>query len=187
MPNRRPPLLVLLSGGIDSTACLDYYTRQGLDVSALFVDYGQVSARRESTAAAAVADHFGIQLSKLFCSGFRAWSGGCVPGRNGFLLHSALMMMNTAFGIIALGIHSGTPYSDCSPSFISSAQQLLDLYSDGCIRVEAPFLTWAKPDIWQYCVNRRVPAELTYSCEQGKEQPCGQCPSCRDLEVLYAC
>lgn len=39
-------VLVLLSGGIDSTACLDFYLQLGRPSCALFVDYGQPAAVR---------------------------------------------------------------------------------------------------------------------------------------------
>jgi 7-cyano-7-deazaguanine synthase in queuosine biosynthesis len=38
-------VLVLLSGGIDSAACLDFYKELGRPPCALFVDYGHPAAR----------------------------------------------------------------------------------------------------------------------------------------------
>lgn len=38
MTKRR--VIVLASGGVDSTACLFYYREAGHDVEALFIDYG---------------------------------------------------------------------------------------------------------------------------------------------------
>ena len=56
-------VLVLLSGGIDSSACLVFYLTQGFSVSALFVDYGQVSKGREESAASAMCAHYGVPLN----------------------------------------------------------------------------------------------------------------------------
>jgi 7-cyano-7-deazaguanine synthase in queuosine biosynthesis len=44
----RTPVLVLLSSGIDSAACLDFYIKEKRDVSAIFVDYGQKAKEQES-------------------------------------------------------------------------------------------------------------------------------------------
>ena len=55
--------VVLLSGGIDSAACLDFYRRQHFDVSGFHVKYGQAAAHREEAAARAIADHYQIPLT----------------------------------------------------------------------------------------------------------------------------
>ena len=52
---------VLLSGGLDSAACIAFYLDQGFLAHSYFVDYGQVSALREEKAAVDVAKHYGIQ------------------------------------------------------------------------------------------------------------------------------
>jgi 7-cyano-7-deazaguanine synthase len=89
-------------------------------------------------------------------------------------------------GIIALGVHAGTPYIDCSQEFIKAIQSTFDDYSDGRIRIGAPFVEWKKQDIWLYCQEKQVPVKLTYSCEKGCKPPCGRCLSCRDRKALYA-
>lgn len=179
--------VVLVSGGVDSAACIDFYRRQRLNVSGLHLTYGQPAARQEAAAAKAVADHYGIPLAFTRLEGARRKSDGELLGRNAFLLFAALMETRARAAILAMGIHSGTPYYDCSPGFFSSVQTIIDGQCDGRIRVVAPFLEWTKKDIWDYCLEHRVPVELTYSCERGLVQPCGVCLSCRDLEALRAC
>jgi 7-cyano-7-deazaguanine synthase len=105
-------------------------------------------------------------------------------GRNALLTFIALMETDFQSAIIALGIHSATPYYDCSPNFLSSAQTIVDGQCDGRIRIVAPFAEWTKSEIWSYCTEKQVPLALTYSCERGGELPCGTCLSCRDLEAL---
>lgn len=186
-PSKNKHALVLLSGGIDSSACAAFYLTQKFSVQALFVDYGQISAARESSSAVAICAHYGIPLEKIVCSGFTRWEGGYIPGRNAFLLYSALMAFKRATGIIAIGIHAGTSYQDCSERFIHHMQSSFDLYADGRIRIGAPFLRWSKRQIWDYSKKHKIPVQLTYSCELGVRQPCGRCFSCKDLEALYAC
>jgi len=180
-------VLVLLSGGIDSCACASYYITQGASVNALFINYGQNSAQREADAALKICEYYDIPLDKVIISGFKSWSGGCIPGRNSFLLYTGMISFRYTTGIIALGIHAGTNYSDCSPEFVQIMQASFDLYADGCIYVGAPFINFNKRDIWNYCKSENVPIEFTYSCELGREQPCGNCLSCKDLKALYAC
>jgi len=179
--------VVLLSGGIDSAACVDFYLQQSATVSGLHVTYGQPAARHEENAARAIADHYGIPLAIVRMAGSRAKSDGEIFGRNAFLLFTALMELDAPRAMVALGIHSGTPYYDCSESFVSAVQAIVDGQCDGRIRVAAPFLEWTKRDIWDYCLHRSVPIDLTYSCEKGLDQPCGNCISCRDLEALRVC
>jgi len=178
--------LVLLSGGIDSSACLAFYLAQDFSVAALFVDYGQVSKEREESAASAICDHYSVPLTKVTTTGLRQWAGGPIPGRNAFILYVALMAFQFSSGIIGIGIHAGTQYYDCSKGFLDQIQESFNLYTDGSIAIGAPFLDWRKPEIWSYCKRLGIPIELTYSCEMGKDQPCGKCLSCKDLVKLYA-
>lgn len=186
MYNLARNVLVLLSGGLDSCACASYYIAQGASVSALFVDYGQISSQREVDAALKICDHYNISLDKITISGFQSWAGGYIPGRNSFLLYTSMMHFRHTTGIIALGIHAGTNYSDCSREFVQTMQVSFDIYTDGCIHIGAPFINLNKREVWNYCKLENVPIELTYSCELGREQPCGECLSCKNLEVLYA-
>ena len=88
-------------------------------------------------------------------------------------------------GLIAIGIHSGTNYFDCSTSFFQSVAQIVEGYTDNTIQITAPFLTWSKKDIIQYCFLEGIPLELTYSCELGLQQPCSKCLTCKDLITIY--
>lgn len=179
-------MLILLSGGVDSTACLNFYLLQHSSVSTLFLEYGQSSAKQEAEAASRICQYYGTSLKIISCKGAFEKPGGFLQGRNAFLLFSALMEFKATSGIIAIGAHSGTSYFDCSKSFIQTMQAMFDNYTDGRIRVGAPFLEWTKQDIWNYCINRQVPLQLTYSCELGHDLPCGQCLSCRDRDALDA-
>lgn len=178
---------VLLSGGIDSSACVAFYLKQNFSVRCMFIDYGQVAAQREFPSAKAIAKHYNVPFSRLTWSGIHKKNSGLVFGRNVFLLVSTLMEMPKYTGIIAIGAHSGTNYYDCAPAFFRKMQSIFDAYTKGRIQIGVPFLKWTKRDIMTFCRSYRVPLELTYSCERGLDQPCGQCLSCRDLEILNAC
>src|SRR5262245_789113 len=121
--------LVLASGGVDSTACIEFYMRQGLAVKALFIDYGQPAIEQERSAVAAVSKHYNIALSAIRCTGFGQLQPGALTGRNAFFFNAALMFWRAQSGIIAMGIHAGTSYADCSPGFAESMQDLAQLYT----------------------------------------------------------
>lgn len=153
---------VLLSGGIDSTACIEYYLSHGYNASALFVEYGQPQVELERNAANAVADHYSIILKHVAVSGCLI-PEGYIPARNALLLSLALMNLENKPGLVAIGIHAGTTYSDCSPEFRDSMQHIFDLYEQGQVRIDAPFLHWSKSEIWDYAQLHNVPLHLTYS------------------------
>jgi 7-cyano-7-deazaguanine synthase len=178
-------VLILLSGGLDSTACISFFQRQALSVRAMFVDYGQLSASRERHAARAIAAFYEVPLLEVRCGGSSKPSG-CVQGRNAFLLLLALVETQMKSGLLSIGIHSGTAYWDCQPEFATTMQTLLEGYSNGRVRLNLPFIKWTKRDIWDFCHSANVPVELTYSCELGRDQPCNDCVSCDDRKRLLA-
>lgn len=178
--------LILLSGGIDSTTCLAYYLHEGLSPEALFVDYGQAGAKKESRAATLICRHFQVPLRTICLTGVIRKGAGLITGRNAFLLLTAALESNGKPGVIALGIHSGTRYADCTRYFIQRMQAIFDTYTGGALQIGVPFLRWSKGDIWALANSRNVPLSLTYSCERGLAQPCGSCDSCLDLEALRA-
>lgn len=60
-------VIVLLSGGIDSSSCINYYLSQELKPIGLFIDYGQAVAKRELSSAKQIARYQSL-LQKLMIS-----------------------------------------------------------------------------------------------------------------------
>ena len=178
--------LILTSGGIDSTACINFYKKMGFDVDALFIDFGQPSRIKEYKAATLIANYYDINLNRVLVKSRQQIHDGFIPGRNAFLLFSALMNFTKDNGIIGIGIHNGTNYFDCSKDFVVQVQNIFDQYSQGTVKIGVPFLNFNKKEIWDYCNLEQVPIHLSYSCELGKKQPCGYCTTCKDLEAIYA-
>lgn len=178
-------VVVLLSGGIDSTACLDFYLEQSFNATCLFIDYGQPSRLNEYKAVKRICSYYKTSYQKISVKGNSPISKGYSRGRNLFLISIGFLNTKIKSGFIATGIHSATNYPDCSEGFISSCQDAIDIYEGGKIILGTPFLKWTKNDVWQYCLEKEVPIHLTYSCENGLRQPCGKCLSCKDLKRLY--
>jgi 7-cyano-7-deazaguanine synthase len=177
---------ILVSGGIDSAALLAFYLRQRFNVRALFVDFGQPAAKQESRAARAICKHYGVRLSIMTVKSAASFSAGEIPGRNAFLVFAAVLVFGAEPGIIAIGIHEGPSYYDCTEGFLKGIQTVVDGYTAGRVKVAAPFVKWGKQTIWEFCKEAKVPVGSTYSCEQGGARPCGKCLSCKDREALYA-
>lgn len=177
--------LVLLSGGLDSLACAEYYRQRGFAIHCLFVDYGQKAARPERQSARKIAQHMNVPLAELTVRGLSP-DIGLVPGRNALLLALAIPAFPFCCGVISLGLHAGTPYLDSSPLFAETGRRILELYPESRVSLDLPFLSWSKHDIWCFLSNVQAPVHLTYSCEAGHPQTCGRCASCKDREALDA-
>src|SRR5262249_49901541 len=160
-------------GGIDSTACASFLLAQSYAVDGLFIDYGQAAAEREHQAVEAISRHLGISLQVVGSTSDTGFSTGELTGRNAFFIFAALLFTRGRSGMIALGIHAGTQYYDCSEPFLKSISTVVSELTNGCVSVFAPFLTWSKRDVHDYFVSSRLPLDLTYSCEAGLPDTCG--------------
>ncbi len=177
-------VLVLFSGGIDSSSCIHYYQKLGYNVKGLFIDYGQPAANQEKIAVEKISDILKIDILQFKSKNDLNIKGGFIQGRNLLLFAISLTSFPFTKGIISLGIHSGTNYPDCSQTFVELNQQMLDLYTGGNIILDCPFLNMNKQDIYNYFLKIGIPLELTYSCELGGEIPCGECLTCMDIKKL---
>jgi 7-cyano-7-deazaguanine synthase len=176
---------VLFSGGVDSAACAHYLQKRGNRIRALFVDYGQKAAPFEHAAAQQLSAFLHVGLSVIRVVTERSFGGGEITGRNAFLVFASILDDSPPqCQLIALGLHAGTPYYDCSPAFLEATNRLVAEYTDGRTRVIAPFIDWTKRDIFDYALRSDLPLDLAYSCEAGGSVPCGSCLSCRDREML---
>ena len=177
---------VLMSGGIDSTACAHYFVERGDNVTGIFVDYGQLAAYPERQAAQRVAEFLQLPLPILAFECGQRFDIGEITGRNAFLIFAALMGIHPQTGALSLGVHAGTSYYDCGQEFISQIGEVVNRYSEGKLALHCPFLQQDKAFVYDYARTKGIPLSLTYSCEFGTVPPCGKCMSCRDLNVLQA-
>lgn len=170
---------VLLSGGLDSMACIKYYKDLNYDIDSVFFDYGQPSLKEEAISAKKVADYFDIPFTSYKITTPNLTDSGEFIARNTLLVFSAFAILGYGTYKIIIGVHDGTNYTDCSKLFLDKLNDLLVLHSNGKIICEAPFVNYYKSDIIHYIKKMDLPMELTYSCEIG-DGPCGKCLSCLD-------
>lgn len=185
MTKKRKNVLVLFSGGIDSTACIHYFIKLGFNVECLFINYGQSALRGEREAVAKLSRYFKIKTKEHKVVTDIKETNGVVLGRNNLFIAVALMNFRESHGSIGLGIHAGTRYPDCSPQFVQSVQAVIDTYTDGNVSIDCPFISMEKEEIVRYCKLKRIPLKDTYSCEKGSKKPCGKCSKCVELKAIY--
>lgn len=108
-----------------------------------------------------------------------------VPFRNGLFLSSAASMaLSLGCSVLYYGAHSddwaGSAYPDCSPAFVAAMNEAIVQGTGGELRLEAPFVQFSKADIVRQGLALGVPYELTWSCYEGGDVPCGVCATCID-------
>ena len=175
---------VLLSGGMDSAACAHLLAAQGYAVRGIFVDFGQPARELETAAVNRLSHLLGIQTTTLRAQSPDGFGTGELVGRNAFLLTAAIFLGRVRHGLLAIGIHAGTPYYDCSPGFFDRLRILAEEHTNGRLTLVAPFLNWTKGQIYEYVLRSGLPVDATYSCESGTIPPCGSCASCCDRRAL---
>ena len=108
-----------------------------------------------------------------------------VPFRNGlFLSAAASVALSQGCSVIMYGAHhddaAGNAYPDCSKEFVEAMAAAISQGTGGELRLEAPFVSWTKADIVRRGLQIGVPYELTWSCYEGGDKPCGVCGTCID-------
>lgn len=166
--------------------CLQLLQGAGHNVSAIFVDYGQLAATQEIMAARQIARYFDASLKEVRISLNKTFGAGEVKYRNGSLIFVGAMAAAPDTDNLVIGIHAGTPYPDCSDNFVSSVSELLSKSTERSCALIAPIRSWLKSQIVAYAVKENLPIRLTYSCESGGRSPCGACDSCKD-RISAAC
>ena len=176
-------VLILCSGGMDSTACISYYLAKGYSPLALWVDYGQEAREPEFRAVTRVTEYFGIPLQTITIHEImwrRVKTNDELVGRNTLLASVGLCSFPGSQGLVAMGIHSGSGYLDCTLEFQDKIDGLARTISAGRLAMDFPFGKLTKFEIGAFCKEYNVPVDLTYSCLRGNVPPCQNCSACQD-------
>lgn len=184
--NRKSEALMLMSGGIDSTACAIYFQNRDFRVRGLFIDYGHPVNSVERKFVSKLSAELDIELKIVCIDGFDHSGDGEIVGRNAMFIFAALMKVTRSTTVIGIGIHAGTPYYDCGPMFLTSINKVVTDSTAGTVTVDAPFLELEKPQVYSLAKELGVPIDMTYSCEVGVIPSCGKCLSCKDREHWFA-
>ena len=114
-----------------------------------------------------------------------------VPFRNGlFLSYAAAVAVSVGAEVIYYGAHAddaaGRAYPDCTPEFETAMNTAIYEGSGRTCHLEAPLLAWNKAGVVKKGLELGAPYELTWSCYEGGETPCGVCGTCRDRAAAFA-
>ncbi|MBP0964206.1 MAG: 7-cyano-7-deazaguanine synthase QueC [Oscillospiraceae bacterium] len=114
-----------------------------------------------------------------------------VPFRNGlFISSAAAIAISRGCSVIYYGAHSddaaGNAYPDCSEAFNNAMAEAIWVGSGNQVRIEAPFVSKTKADVVKMGLDLGVPYELTWSCYEGGDVPCGKCGTCIDRAKAFA-
>lgn len=204
-------LVLILSGGMDSTVLLAKLKKEGRDILTLTFNYGSKHNHRENIAAAAIAKYYGVEnrlikmafVNELFKSALLQ-SGGAVPEghyedasmkqtvvpfRNGIMLSIAAGFAESIEAdAVYYGAHAGDHaiYPDCRSAFVSAMAEAMRLGTYANIALESPFAKMSKRDIGLLGKELGVPFEMTWTCYVGGEKHCGRCGACTERREALA-
>ncbi|HYL34799.1 MAG TPA: 7-cyano-7-deazaguanine synthase QueC [Bryobacteraceae bacterium] len=209
MPSNRKPAVCLLSGGLDSAACLAVARREGFECHALSFDYGQ-RHRVELDAAARVARSLGAAEHLVLPINLRLFGGSAltadievpkaglsagipityVPARNTIFLALALgwaEVLGSSDIFIGVNAIDYSGYPDCRPEFIEAFERLANLATKAGVegrartKIHTPLIQLSKCAIVKLGAELGVDFGLTHSCYDPDQdgRACGLCDSCR--------
>lgn len=203
-------VVVLLSGGLDSTTALHWAHRQHRVVCALAFDYGSNHAAQELNCARWQAEHLSVPYHEIDLHSISAHLESAlldgaeaipteeyaednlrqtvVPFRNGIFLSVAAGIAESkgAEGIV-IAAHGGdhTLYPDCRESFMTAMADAVSQGTFAHLQILRPFISLTKSEITAIGGELGVDFAHTYSCYCGGEQHCGQCATCRERKEAF--
>ncbi len=193
MSDRLMKAVILLSGGLDSYTAGALVRRQGFDLYALTIRYGQrhvreIEAARQVAAALGVAAHVELPVD-LSAFGGSALTADLavpkdrtvtgedipvtyVPARNTVFLSVALAWAETLGAtnlVIGANAVDYSGYPDCRPAFLEAFEHLAAVATRAGIegarfKVHAPLLRMSKADIIRCGLSLGLDYGLTHSC-----------------------
>ena len=190
-------MVLLASGGLDSTLSAVLAAEKDVVTYPLFVDYGQRSKRLELDACIRNYERLGLPtVNVVDVSGFGDLyksslinpdtdivADAFLPGRNLLLL---LMGATYACDIGATSISIGllkeefSWFPDQTRGFLNQAQEIISLMTRVDFQIVAPLMEFTKKDVVMLAKEKGV--YDTYSCHTGEKTPCGSCIACREFE-----
>ena len=201
-------VIILASGGLDSSTVAGIAKSSEAEIYGLSFDYGQRHSK-ELQAAKKIAKHFQFKDLKIVKVNLSLWGGSSltdkkklipnkginknkipntyVPGRNTIFISIALSYAEAINAdLIGLGVNAldYSGYPDCRPDYIEQFQKLANLSNkrgreNKPIKLWTPLLNLNKEEIIEIAFDNNVPIKETWSCYVGGRKPCEKCDSCR--------
>lgn len=179
-------IVVVCSGGVDSTVLAMRALREKRLYSVVFVDFGQPAADQERRAVLGWGDRFGVPVVQLGCplrgsmaTGVGVAGARVMPGRNLALIAWAVNyaadngVSEVQFGAISDDAHD---YPDCRPEFVRAVGDLCRRAYG--VDVRAPLLDSTKPEVIAEAAAFGILAGCWSCYEPRNGVPCDACASC---------
>ena len=117
-----------------------------------------------------------------------------MPFRNGLMLSTVASLAASLFeeedADIYIGAHAddaaGDAYADCSEPFLQHMGEAIRIGTYGKVHLEFPFANMNKAGVVATGLKLKTPYELTWSCYEGGDKPCGTCGTCIDRAAAFA-
>lgn len=194
-------IVVLHSGGLDSTVLLAHLVAGNHECYSFSIDYGQ-RHRKELEAATDLAWYYHARRRQvslppgLFAASSQtsddvpvphghfedeSMKKTVVPNRNMVLLSLATAYaLRVDAEVVAYAAHAGDHaiYPDCRPEFIAAMRAALSLCDWKPVSLRTPFADLHKADIVRLGHELGVPFEKTWTCYEGGMEACGRCGAC---------
>ena len=203
-------ILVLLSGGIDSTTVLYDCLQKSCKIEAVSFNYGAKHNRQELTCAEYHTQKHSIRhhiipldfineffTSDLLLSGNDVPDGHyeessmkktVVPFRNGIMLSIAAGLAESVQASeLVIAAHSGDHaiYPDCRESFMAPMANAISKGTYAEIILTRPFIDMKKSEIVALGTSLQVDYSHTWSCYKGREIHCGSCGTCVERREAF--
>ena len=189
--------VTLVSGGLDSTLMTVLALEAGVEVSPLFVNYGQLAFEKEYESCMAtfadlelpkpaIADLSGVSdliRCGLTDSKYHIKDEAFLPGRNlMFLLIAAAYGYQIESQAVAIGLlnEESAIFPDQTDSFVRAAESTISLALAWPTAIITPLGEFTKADVIELAKQRSIIG--TYSCHLGKKEPCGSCIACLEYD-----
>ena len=141
------------------------------------------SALLDTSTAALDTGSYAAQIEKIGSPRIATY----VPFRNGLMISMAASFADGLYDDdveLYVGVHSddaaGNAYADCSAQFIAAMSAAVRIGTYEKIHVVAPFLCQKKSDVVKVGLELGAPYQLTRSCYERGDKPCGKCATCID-------
>jgi len=205
----RQRVIILLSGGMDSTTMLYHVLDRGYEVVAVSFDYGQrhvieLSCAKEITTRLNLSHKIlNIDLSQVGGSPLTDPTIRIPDQTEGRQIDTVVPFRNTIFIVYAAAYASQRgitnlfisavledyrSYRDCRRDFFESLERTLQLGAKEDhteFRIHTPFIKKTKAEILKEGVRLKVPYELTHTCYRGTRPACGTCDACRERIAAF--
>ena len=198
--------VILVSGGMDSCVAAAIAKENGHELCFLHLNYGQRTESRELMAFHNIADFYDVKDRLVVDISHLAQIGGScltnhtidvpaadleseeipisyVPFRNANIL-SAATSWAEVLGANALYIgaveEDSSGYPDCRRSFYDAFEKTIDegTKPDTHIKIITPLIKLSKKEIILKGHALHAPINLSWSCYEQENIPCGKCDSC---------